>query len=82
MHSQGGMRALWTPVRDSPGAPSLTLGRGAEEEQGLLGSGLGTGDGGQVGVQTSRAGWALAGGREAESGGRHRPVGPLDKLPL
>lgn len=48
MHSQGGMRALWAPVWDSPGAPSLTLGSGAEEgEQGLLGSGLGAGDGGR-----------------------------------
>ena len=50
MHSQGGMRALWVPVQELPGTPSLTLGRGVGEgEQGLLGSGLGAGAGRQVG---------------------------------
>ena len=51
MHSQGGMRALWVPVQDLPGTPSLTLEAGGgcagEGEQGLLGSGLGLGLGGR-----------------------------------
>lgn len=48
VHSQGGMRALWVPVQDLPGTPSLTLEGGAGEgEQGLLGSGLGLGLGGR-----------------------------------